>query len=110
LSKFPFLCCFLVFPLYHEVLVRNKYELIVVGYVFIQIYNDRRLFFGGGPGIVPNDNFGSVASASPNADRRNSRARGMLHFTCLVRNPRILTQRWHLSSTSHWGYAYSKVE
>uniref|UniRef100_A0A6N2MTH6 Uncharacterized protein n=1 Tax=Salix viminalis TaxID=40686 RepID=A0A6N2MTH6_SALVM len=33
-------------------------------------------FFGGGPGIVPNDSFGSVASASSNADRRNSRARG----------------------------------
>ena len=43
---------------------------------FIQIYNDRRLFFGGGPGMVPNDNFGSTASSSPNADRRSSRARG----------------------------------
>ena len=42
-----------------------------------QIYNDRRLFFGGGPGIVP-DTFGSVASSSPNSDRRNSRSRGML--------------------------------
>ncbi|KAH1106501.1 hypothetical protein J1N35_010269 [Gossypium stocksii] len=40
-----------------------------------KIYNERRLFFGGGPGIVPNDNFGP-ASSSPNVDRRNSRARG----------------------------------
>lgn len=42
----------------------------------VQIYNDRRLFFGGGPGIVP-DAFGSVASSSPNSDRRNGRPRGM---------------------------------
>nr|KJB25398.1 hypothetical protein B456_004G189700 [Gossypium raimondii] len=40
-----------------------------------KIYNERRLFFGGGPGIVPNDNFGA-ASSSPNIDRRSSRARG----------------------------------
>ncbi|MBA0709688.1 hypothetical protein Golax_024712 [Gossypium laxum] len=40
-----------------------------------KIYNERRLFFGGGPGIVPNDNFGA-ASSSPNVDRRSSRARG----------------------------------
>lgn len=46
----------------------------------MQIYNDRRLFFGGGPGIVPNDSFGSVASSSQNADRRSSRSRGMLYM------------------------------
>ncbi|KAF7128128.1 hypothetical protein RHSIM_Rhsim11G0009100 [Rhododendron simsii] len=40
-----------------------------------KIYNDRRLFFGGGHGIVP-DAFGSVASSSPNSDRRNGRSRG----------------------------------
>ncbi|KAK8341715.1 hypothetical protein V6Z11_A08G187000 [Gossypium hirsutum] len=40
-----------------------------------KIYNERRLFFGGGPGILPNDNFGD-ASSSPNVDRRSSRARG----------------------------------
>ncbi|KAI3756474.1 hypothetical protein L1987_56295 [Smallanthus sonchifolius] len=38
-----------------------------------QMYNDRRFFFGGGPGIVPNDSFGST---NPGADRRNSRSRG----------------------------------
>lgn len=42
------------------------------------MYNDRRVFFGRGPGIVPNDNFTSAGSSSPNADRRNSRARGKL--------------------------------
>ncbi|XVE65223.1 hypothetical protein DITRI_Ditri07aG0163900 [Diplodiscus trichospermus] len=41
-----------------------------------KIYNDRRLFFSGGPGIVPNDNFASAASSSPNTDRRSNRARG----------------------------------
>lgn len=46
----------------------------------MQMYNDRRLFFGGGPGIVPNDSFGSPTSSSPNADRRNSRSRGMLYI------------------------------
>lgn len=45
-----------------------------------QMYNDRRLFFGGGSGIVPNDSFGSPASSNPNADRRNSRSRGMLYI------------------------------
>lgn len=42
-----------------------------------QIYNDRRLFFGGGPGIVPGDSFGSVPSSGANADRRSGRSRGM---------------------------------
>ncbi|TQD73599.1 hypothetical protein C1H46_040880 [Malus baccata] len=41
-----------------------------------KIYNDRRLFFGGGPGVIPNDSFGSVASAGQNADRRSNRGRG----------------------------------
>ncbi|KAA3469182.1 regulator of nonsense transcripts 1-like protein [Gossypium australe] len=47
-----------------------------------KIYNERRLFFGGGPGIVPNDNFGA-ASSSPNVDRRSTRARG----TCMSPGP-----------------------
>lgn len=43
----------------------------------LQIYNDRRLFFGGGPGMGPNDSFGS-ASSPADADRRSGRSRGML--------------------------------
>ncbi|KAK4489187.1 hypothetical protein RD792_004981 [Penstemon davidsonii] len=39
-----------------------------------QIYNDRRLFYGGGPGMVPNDTFGSAASS---ADRKGARSRGL---------------------------------
>jgi hypothetical protein len=58
-------------------------DIIVV--ILTQIYNDRRLFFGGGPGVVPNDTFGSVAS-SPNADRRSSRGRGMLLLTYCIFN------------------------
>lgn len=50
---------------------------ILFSHIFGQIYNERRLFFGSGPGIIPNDNFGSVASSNPNADRRSSRGRGM---------------------------------
>ncbi|KAG5248947.1 regulator of nonsense transcript [Salix suchowensis] len=64
----------------HECLVEGPLNNLKQSMVQFQkpkkIYNDRRLFFGGGPGIVPNDSFGSVASASSNADRRNSRARG----------------------------------
>lgn len=44
------------------------------------MYNDRRFYFGGGPGIVPNDSFGSAASANAGADRRDSRSRGTLVF------------------------------
>lgn len=46
----------------------------------LQIYNDRRLFFAGGPGVVPNDNFGPVAPSGPNADRRSTRGRGMFFY------------------------------
>ncbi|KAJ6933050.1 regulator of nonsense transcripts 1 [Populus alba x Populus x berolinensis] len=64
----------------HECLVEGPLNNLKQSMVQFQkpkkIYNDRRLFLGGGPGIVPNDSFGSVASASSNADRRNSRARG----------------------------------
>ena len=42
-----------------------------------QIYNDRRLFFPGGPGIMPNDNLGTINSSSPNIDTRGSRTKGM---------------------------------
>ncbi|PQM42560.1 regulator of nonsense transcripts 1 homolog isoform X1 [Prunus yedoensis var. nudiflora] len=41
-----------------------------------KIYNDRRLFFGGGPGVIPNDSFGSIASSGQSADRRSTRGRG----------------------------------
>lgn len=44
----------------------------------LQIYNDRRLFYGAAAGIVPNDSYTPVSSTGPNADRRGSRARGML--------------------------------
>lgn len=40
-----------------------------------QIYNDRRLLFGAGANVLPNDSFGSVPS-SPNADRRVNRSKG----------------------------------
>ncbi|KAG0473062.1 hypothetical protein HPP92_014919 [Vanilla planifolia] len=41
-----------------------------------QIYSDRRLFFGAGPGIVPGDNFGAVNSSNQNADKRGGRVKG----------------------------------
>lgn len=42
-----------------------------------KIYNDRRLFFGTGPGVGSNDNFGS---SSPNADKRGNRSKGYMPF------------------------------
>ncbi|GFZ00871.1 RNA helicase [Actinidia rufa] len=63
----------------HECLVEGPLNNLKQSMVQFQkpkkIYNDRRLFFGGGPGIVP-DTVGSVPSSSPNSDRRNSRPRG----------------------------------
>ncbi|KAL2233057.1 regulator of nonsense transcripts 1 homolog isoform X1 [Sesamum indicum] len=63
----------------HECLVEGPLNNLKQSMVQFQkpkkIYNERRLFYGGGPGIVPNDSFGSVAS-SPNADRRGPRSRG----------------------------------
>lgn len=43
--------------------------------LLMQIYNERRLFYGGGPGVAANDNFSPGAGTS--SDRRNSRGRGM---------------------------------
>ncbi|PWA91994.1 regulator of nonsense transcripts 1 [Artemisia annua] len=41
-----------------------------------KIYNDRKLFFGGGPGISASDSFGAAPSGNPGADGRNNRSRG----------------------------------
>lgn len=49
-----------------------------------QIYNERRLFYGGGAGAVPNDSFGSVSSSS-NTDKRGPRSRGMQLFLVFIR-------------------------
>lgn len=43
--------------------------------LLLQIYNERRLFYGGGPGVAANDNFGSGSGTS--SDRRSGRGRGM---------------------------------
>ncbi|CAH1428983.1 unnamed protein product [Lactuca virosa] len=66
----------------HECLVEGPLNNLKQSMVQFQkpkkIYNDRRLFFGGGPGISANDNFGSAAaSGNPGADGRNSRSRGV---------------------------------
>ncbi|PHT39760.1 Regulator of nonsense transcripts 1 [Capsicum baccatum] len=62
----------------HECLVEGPLNNLKQSMVQFQkpkkIYNERRLFFGGGPGAVPGDSFGSASG--PNADRRNSRPRG----------------------------------
>ncbi|KAK8622011.1 hypothetical protein V6N13_097639 [Hibiscus sabdariffa] len=64
----------------HECLVEGPLNNLKQSMVQFQkpkkIYNDRRLFFGGGPGVVPNDNFGAAASSSGLVDRRSSRGRG----------------------------------
>ncbi|KAI3453443.1 hypothetical protein Pfo_010106 [Paulownia fortunei] len=62
----------------HECLVEGPLNNLKQSMVQFQkpkkIYNERRLFYGGGPGIIPNDTFGSVGS-SPNTDRRGPRSR-----------------------------------
>ncbi|XP_012486781.1 regulator of nonsense transcripts 1 homolog isoform X1 [Gossypium raimondii] len=64
----------------HECLIEGPLNNLKQSMVQFQkpkkVYNNRRVFFSRGPGIVPSDNFASAASSSPNADRRNSRARG----------------------------------
>ncbi|CAA0838073.1 Regulator of nonsense transcripts 1 homolog [Striga hermonthica] len=63
----------------HECLVEGPLNNLKQSMVQFQkpkkIYNERRLFYGGGQGLVPNDAFGSVAS-SPTGDRRGPRSRG----------------------------------
>ncbi|XP_048229748.1 regulator of nonsense transcripts 1 homolog isoform X2 [Ricinus communis] len=80
LSKQPLWNSLLTHYKEHECLVEGPLNNLKQSMVQFQkpkkIYNDRRLFFGGGPGIVSNDNFGSGASSSPNSDRRSSRGRG----------------------------------
>ncbi|XP_044492825.1 regulator of nonsense transcripts 1 homolog isoform X2 [Mangifera indica] len=60
----------------HECLVEGPLNNLKQSMVQFQkpkkIYNDRRLYVGGGPGIVSND----ISSSSPNADRRGGRGRG----------------------------------
>lgn len=64
----------------HECLVEGPLNNLKQSMVQFQkpkkMYNDRRLFFGGGPGIGANDSFGSAASGNSGADGRNSRSRG----------------------------------
>ncbi|KAL8053501.1 hypothetical protein ABFS82_05G076500 [Erythranthe guttata] len=61
----------------HECLVEGPLSNLKQSMVQFQkpkkIYNDRRLFYGGGPGIVPSDAFGASSS---NTDRRGPRSRG----------------------------------
>ncbi|KAK4800827.1 hypothetical protein SAY86_021314 [Trapa natans] len=80
LSKQPLWNSLLTHYKEHECLVEGPLNNLKQSMVQFQklkkIYNDRRLFYGGGPGIMPNDNFGAVGYGSPNGDRRSGRARG----------------------------------
>ncbi|KAJ8755110.1 hypothetical protein K2173_018908 [Erythroxylum novogranatense] len=62
----------------HECLVEGPLNNLKQSMVQFQkpkkIYNDRRLFYGGGHVIVGNDNFGLVSTSSP--DSRSGRSRG----------------------------------
>lgn len=66
-------------------------HVMVVSSILTQIYNERRLFFGGGPGVVPSDNFASVSPSNQNAERRSSRGRGMLMLASATFVALILT-------------------
>ncbi|GJZ38779.1 regulator of nonsense transcripts 1 homolog isoform X1 [Tanacetum coccineum] len=64
----------------HECLVEGPLNNLKQSMVQFQkpkkIYNDRKLFFGGGPGIAASDSFGAAPSGNPGADGRNNRSRG----------------------------------
>ncbi|XP_058084777.1 regulator of nonsense transcripts 1 homolog isoform X2 [Magnolia sinica] len=84
LSKQPLWNSLLTHYKEHECLVEGPLNNLKQSMVQFQkpkkIYNDRRLFFGGGPGLVPNENFGSVSSSSPNADKRSNRSKGQSYM------------------------------
>ncbi|XP_059441222.1 regulator of nonsense transcripts 1 homolog isoform X2 [Corylus avellana] len=77
LSKQPLWNSLLTHYKEHECLVEGPLNNLKQSMVQFQkpkkIYNDRRLFFGGAPGVGSTDTFGSVASSGPNADRRSIR-------------------------------------
>ncbi|ONK58988.1 uncharacterized protein A4U43_C08F1810 [Asparagus officinalis] len=68
----------------HECLVEGPLNNLKQSMVQFQkpkkIYNDRRLFFGGGPGMVSSDSFGSINSSSPSGDKRGGRSKGHLYM------------------------------
>ncbi|XP_010274588.1 PREDICTED: regulator of nonsense transcripts 1 homolog isoform X2 [Nelumbo nucifera] len=80
LSKQPLWNSLLTHYKEHECLVEGPLNNLKQSMVQFQkpkkIYNDRRLFFGNGPGVVPNDNFGSIGSSSSNSDKRGNRSKG----------------------------------
>ncbi|KAF3448196.1 hypothetical protein FNV43_RR08909 [Rhamnella rubrinervis] len=80
LSKQPLWNSLLTHYKEHECLVEGPLNNLKQSMVQFQkpkkIYNDRRLFYGGGPGVVPNDNYGSISPSAQNAERRSSRGRG----------------------------------
>ncbi|XP_077254221.1 transcription factor MYB74-like [Tasmannia lanceolata] len=72
------------FSLDLELLQELSQSILVDDKELYMIYNDRRLFFGGGPGIVPNDNFGSVYSSNPTADKRSSHTKDVIFNANMV--------------------------
>ncbi|CAN0842759.1 Regulator of nonsense transcripts 1 homolog [Linum grandiflorum] len=66
----------------HECLVEGPLNNLKQSMVQFQkpkkVYNDRRLFFGTGPGVLPNDGVGAASSNVTGADRRSGRGRGSL--------------------------------
>ncbi|XP_008786216.2 regulator of nonsense transcripts 1 homolog isoform X1 [Phoenix dactylifera] len=80
LSKQPLWNSLLTHYKEHECLVEGPLNNLKQSMIQFQkpkkIYSDRRLFFGGGPGIVHADNFASPSSSSPNADKRSGRGKG----------------------------------
>ncbi|KAL4183964.1 hypothetical protein AMTRI_Chr11g157650 [Amborella trichopoda] len=79
LSKQPLWNSLLTHYKEHECLVEGPLNNLKQSMVQFQkpkkIYSDRRLFFGSGAPVVPGDNFGSVGTSSPNADKRGGRAK-----------------------------------
>ncbi|MQL87365.1 hypothetical protein Taro_019923, partial [Colocasia esculenta] len=79
LSKQPLWNSLLTHYKEHECLVEGPLNNLKQSMVQFQkpkkIYSDRRFYFGNGPGLVPNDSFGSASSTGPNADKRGGRTK-----------------------------------
>ncbi|KAK4362897.1 hypothetical protein RND71_018138 [Anisodus tanguticus] len=87
----------------HECLVKGPLNNLKQS--MTQFQKPKRLFFGGGPGIVPGDNYGSTASPNPNADRRNSLSREFTQSTVLpafwaLQHPTVEHAKFPTSTTT----------
>ncbi|KAF3335494.1 regulator of nonsense transcripts 1 [Carex littledalei] len=80
LSKQPLWNSLLTHYKEHECLVEGPLNNLKQSMVQFQkpkkMYNERRLYIGGGPGVMPAANYGPIGSSNPTPDRRGGRGKG----------------------------------